>query len=167
MKPGRFTQLYIMLVLAVKRRESLLTKDIREQIFEYMGGIVTSMKHKSIIVGGISDHVHILIGLNPDVTISDTIFNLKRGTSLHINEKKLCHHHFSWQDGYGAFSYGHSQLDMIFNYIKNQEAHHARETFRKEYLRFLKEYNVVQDEKYVFDFFEEDDAVCPTGNDDH
>ena len=96
MKPGTFTQMYVQLVFAVKNREALLTKSIQEQVFLYIGGINKNLKHKSILVNGISDHIHILFGLNPNVSISDTVYHIKRNSSLFINKEKLCPGYFSW-----------------------------------------------------------------------
>lgn len=155
MKPGTFTQIYIQLVFAVKNRDALLSKSIRNQLFEYIGGINTNLKHKSIIVNGMSDHVHILLGLNPSISISDTVFNIKRGSSLFINNDKLCPGHFSWQEGYGAFTYSRSQLDDIYKYIENQEGHHSKESFRKEYISLLEKSKIDYDPMFLFDFFDD------------
>lgn len=154
MKPGTFTQLYIHLVFAVKYREALLTKKIRGRIFEYMSGIITDLNHKSIIVNGVSDHVHILLGLNPSKSISDTIHDIKRSSSLFINEQKLCKGNFAWQEGYGGFSYSRSQLNSVYNYILNQEKHHQKKTFKEEYIKMLKSFEIEYNEKYLFDFFD-------------
>jgi REP element-mobilizing transposase RayT len=103
MKPGTFTQMYVQLVFAVKNRDAVLTKNIRKRVFEYMSGIITNLKHKSIIVNGTSTHVHILFGLNPSISVSDTVHDIKRSSSLFINNEKLCPYRFSWQEGYGGF----------------------------------------------------------------
>lgn len=117
MKPGAFTQLYIHIVFAVKYRERLLTKEIRDELFKYISGIITNRKHKVIIINGVLDHIHILIGLNPTDKISDLVGCIKSETSTFINEKKWFRGKFHWQDGYGAFSYSRSQLDNIYKYI--------------------------------------------------
>lgn len=156
MKPGTFTQMYVMLVFAVKNRESLLKKDIRNKIFEYMGGINSSLKNKSLIVNGISNHVHVLFGMHPDVSVSDTAYHIKRGSSLFINNEKLCPCHFSWQEGYGAFTYSRSQLDDVYNYVKNQEQHHASVTFRKEYIEYLEQAQIIYDERFLFEFIDDE-----------
>lgn len=156
MKPGNFTQLYLHLVFAVKYREAMLTKNIRSTVFEYISGIITNMKHKSIIVNGVSDHIHILIGLNPSVSISNTVHDIKRSSSLFINTEKLCKEKFAWQEGFGAFTYSRSQLENIYHYIKNQEKHHEKSTFRKEYLKFLELYDIVYDQRYLFHFWDDD-----------
>ena len=155
MKPGTFTQMYVQLVFAVRNREALLNKSIRKQVFEYIGGIAKNLKHKSLIVNGTSNHVHILIGLNPDVSISDTVHRIKRGSSLFINDGNLCPYHFSWQEGYGAFTYSRSHLDNVYKYVENQEAHHAKNTFRMEYLSLLEKHNVEYDPLFLFDFLDD------------
>ena len=153
MKPGVFTQLYVQLVFAVKYRDRLLKDDIRPEIFSYMSGIATSLKHKSIIINGVSDHVHIFIGLNPSISISDTVWELKRSSSLFINNKKWFKSKFQWQEGYGSFSYSRSQIDNIYKYIENQELHHKRTSFKEEYIDFLEKFEIEYDNKYLFDFF--------------
>ena len=153
MKPGVFTQLYVMLVFSPKYRESLLCKEIKGEVFSYISGIITNRKHKSIIINGVSDHIHILLGLNPNDKISDLVGCIKRDSSSFINEKKWFINKFHWQDGYGAFSYGKSQLETIYKYIANQESHHKKRTFREEYILLLKKFEVEYNEKYLFDFF--------------
>jgi REP element-mobilizing transposase RayT len=160
MKPGTFTQLYIHLVFAVKHRQSLLHDTICPRIFEYMSGILTNMRHKSIIINGMPDHVHILFGLHPSVSISDTVLDVKRGSSLWINQERFFRGQFVWQEGYGAFSYSRSQLDDVYQYIKNQQEHHKRRTFQEEYIDFLEKFAVEYDARFLFEFF--DDLATPT-----
>lgn len=154
MKPSVFTQLYIHLVFAVKYRDRLLNREIRDEVFSYMSGIITNRKHKSIIINGIPDHVHILIGGNPNDKISDLVGCLKKDSSVFINGKNWFRGKFHWQDGYGAFTYGRSQLNSIYNYIANQETHHNKRTFRNEYIELLQRFNIDYAEKYLFDFFD-------------
>ena len=153
MKPGVFTQLYIQLVFSPKYRDRLLTKEIRAEVFRYMSRILTNRKNKSIIINGMSDHVHVLFGANPNDSISDLVACLKKDSSSFINEKGWFRGKFHWQDGYGAFSYGRSQLDKIYNYILNQEKHHSKRTFKEEYTALLKKFEVEYEEKYLFEFF--------------
>jgi len=154
MKPGTFTQLYVHIVFAVKYRERLLTKEMRDELFKNISGIITNRKHKVLIINGVADHIHILIGLNPNDTLSDLVACIKRESSFFINTKKWFSGKFHWQDGYGAFSYGKSQLDDIYKYIANQETHHKKRTFREEYIELLKRFEIKFEEKYLFDFFE-------------
>jgi REP element-mobilizing transposase RayT len=119
-----------------------------------LSGILTNLGHKSIIVNGVADHVHIFLGLNPKISISETVKELKRSSSILINEKRLVAGKFEWQEGYGGFSYGHSQIGQVFDYIKNQEIHHQKKSFREEYLEFLERYEIKFEDQYLFEFFD-------------
>jgi len=155
MKPGTFTQLYIHLVFAVKFRECLLNKQQREEVYKYTSGIIENKKCKSIITNGYSDHIHIFIGLNPVVSISELVHDIKRSTSLFINkDKHWFRGKFAWQDGYAAFSYGKSQVQDLYQYILNQETHHGNKPFSAEYLAMLKIFEVEFNKNYLFEFFD-------------
>lgn len=154
MKPGTFTQIYVQLVFAVKNRETALRKEIRPHVFKYMSGILTNQKHKSIIINGLSNHVHILLGLNPSISVSDTVHEVKRSSTLFINRERLCVGRFSWQEGYGAFSYSRSQIPDIYNYIENQEETHKIKTFQKEYIQYLNKREMEFDEQFLYEFWE-------------
>ena len=147
--------MYIQLVFAVKNRDAVLTNEIRNRVFEYMSGIITKLKHKSIIVNGTSNHVHILFGLNPSITVSDTVHDIKRSSSLFINNGRLCPFRFSWQEGYGGFSYSRSQIAEVYKYIENQESHHAKTTFREEYIDTLIKNEIEFDLQFLFDFWDD------------
>ena len=154
MKPGTFTQIYVQLVFAVKNRETALRKGIRPLVFKYMSGILTNQKHKSIIINGLSNHVHILFGLNPSISVSETVHDVKRSSTLFINRERLCLGKFSWQEGYGAFSYGRSQISDIYNYIENQQEHHKQKTFQEEYVQYLIKREMEFDEQFLYEFWE-------------
>jgi putative transposase len=154
MKSGTFTQMYLQLVFAVKNRDALLSRNIRPRVFSYIGEIVTGLKHKSLIINGVSDHIHIFLGWNPKISVSDTVHQIKRCSSLFINNNKLCFGKFNWQDGYGGFTYSRSQVDEVYKYINNQENHHKKITFREEYIQFLYDFGIEYDEKYLFEFFD-------------
>ena len=154
MKPGVFSQLYVQVVFSPAYKDRLLRKDFRKDVFKYMNGIATNMKHKSIIINGVSDHVHIFLGMNPSISISDTVWELKRSSSLYINSKKWLKNKFNWQKGYGAFSYSKSHIDNLYKYILNQEDHHKKRTFREEYIDFLKKFEIEYDERFLFEFFD-------------
>ena len=157
MKPGVFSQLYEQLVFAVRFRESLLSKPIRELLFPYISGIVSNLGHKSFIVNGYFDHVHVFYGRNPSVSTSDTVAAIKKSSAWFVNENRWFHGRFQWQDGYGAFSYGNGQIDNIYKYILFQEEHHSGKKFKHEYVEMLTEAGIVYDEKYLFDFFDVSD----------
>lgn len=152
---GTFSQIYIQVIFAVKGRENLLQKPWREDAFKYMAGVVKNKGHKPIIVNGVSDHVHLFIGLKPAMALSDLVRDIKNNTSNFINEKQYIKGKFSWQEGYGAFSYAHSQMNPVYQYILNQEEHHKNQTFKEEYLSLLKEFEIEHDEKYLFEWINE------------
>jgi REP element-mobilizing transposase RayT len=154
MKPAVFTQLYIQLVFSPKNREALLLKTHNDQLWPYMAQTLINMEHKPIIINGMPDHIHIFLGLNPKISISDLVRDLKRSSSLWINEQKWFRGTFQWQDGYGAFSYGRSQIDDVYKYIQTQEEHHKKRSFKKEYLEMLRKFGVEYDKRYLFEFFE-------------
>lgn len=151
-----YTQLYIHIVFAVKGRQRLIPKQHKETLHQYITGIITNKRQTVIRINSMPDHIHILVGLTPDIALSDLVRDIKANSSKYINKKGWCVGRFEWQTGFAAFSYSESQLDSVVNYIKNQEAHHARRTFREEYLAFLKRFNVPYNPKYVFD--PDDDA---------
>ena len=149
-----YSQIYIQTVFAVDGRLSLIRPDFKEELYKYITGIVRSKKQKLIAINGMSDHVHILIGLKPAMALADLVRDIKADSSDFINRKKWIRGRFCWQEGYGAFSYGHSQLDTIIRYIQNQEQHHRRRSFKDEYLAWLKKFEVPFEEKYIFQFIE-------------
>jgi REP element-mobilizing transposase RayT len=151
---GTFSQLYIQIVFAVSGRRNLLQKPWRDDVFKYITGIIENKNQKSIIVNGVSDHIHVFVGLRPSMAISDLVRDIKNNSSNFINDKKFTGYHFSWQEGYGAFSYSHSHIERVYNYIMNQEKHHYKKTFREEYIKFLKKFKIEYDKKYLFDWIE-------------
>ncbi|HOY40908.1 MAG TPA: IS200/IS605 family transposase [Chitinophagales bacterium] len=152
--PGTFSQIYIQVVFAVKGRENLISKEWKEDLHKYIAGIIKGKGQKSIIVNGMPDHIHAFIGLRPAMSISDLVRDIKNNSSNFINDNKFVKGKFSWQEGYGAFSYSHSHIENVYQYILNQEEHHKKKTFKDEYIDFLTKFNVDYDEKYLFDWIE-------------
>ena len=146
-----YHQMYIQAVFAVKYREAVIEKIWKEELFGVIGNLVNETECKTILVNGVEDHVHCFFGLEPKVFVSDVMKNAKAKSSKWLNESGLLKHRFEWQKGFGAFSYSHSHIDKVFNYIKNQEAHHKKETFREEYIKMLKAFGVEYDERYIFE----------------
>ncbi|OHB98909.1 MAG: transposase, partial [Planctomycetes bacterium RIFCSPHIGHO2_12_39_6] len=124
-------------------------------VFKYMAGIIKNKGQKPIIVNGVANHVHMFVGLQPAMAVSDLVRDVKNNTTNFINDRKLIRGKFSWQEGYGAFSYAHSQIETVYNYILRQEEHHKQKTFKEEYSDFLKKFNVEFNEKYLFDWLEQ------------
>ena len=151
---GTVSQIYIQVVFAVQGRDNLLLKPWRDDVFKYMSGIIKGKNQKPIIVNGVQNHVHLFIGLKPSMALSDLIRDVKNNTTNFINEQKFVHGKFSWQEGHGSFSYSHSQIEQVYQYIMNQEEHHRKKTFREEYLEFLHKYEIEYDERYLFDWNE-------------
>jgi REP element-mobilizing transposase RayT len=129
-----YSQIYIQTVFAVESRLSLIRPEFKEELYKYMTGIIKNQGQKLIAINGMTDHVHILIGLRPSMALADLVKEIKADSTNFINKNKWVRGRFSWQEGYGAFSYGHSQLDKIIHYIQNQEKHHRRRSFKIEYL---------------------------------
>lgn len=149
---GTYSQLYIHIVFAVKGRENHLRKEWREEIFQYISGIITKKEQKSIIVNGVADHVHILVGLSPSMKISDLVRDIKNNSTNFINSKNFLKSEFKWQEGYGAFSYSQTQIESVYKYILKQERHHEKQSFKEEYLEMLKKFEVDYNEKYLFEW---------------
>jgi len=149
---GTFTQIYLHAVFAVQGRSNLLQKPWRDEVFKYMAGIIKNKGQKPIIVNGVTDHVHLFRGLKPAMAISDLIRDVKNNTSNFVNERKLIKGRFAWQEGYGAFSHGHSQINQVYNYILHQEERHRRKTFREEYLDFLQKFQIPYEDRFLFDW---------------
>ncbi len=146
-----YTQIYIQIVIVVKGRHCLIPNGNKERLYKYITGIIQNKKHKLISINGVSNHIHILIGLNPAEALSDLVKEVKRCSTNFINEQNWMKGKFNWQDGYGGFSYSRSQLDKVIKYIVNQENHHKKKTFREEYIEMLKKFEVVYDEKFIFE----------------
>lgn len=155
MKSKTFTQLHIHLVFAVKNRECLLHKTQRDELFKYASGILAKKNCKSLIINGFSDHLHVFMGLNPAISISDLVHDMEISTTNFINQQKgWFRGRFLWQEGYGAFSYGHSQVKDVYHYILNQELHHSKRPFREEYVELLRRFEVEYDDRFLFEFFD-------------
>lgn len=145
-----YHQVYIQTVFAVKYRQALINKECKLQILGVIGNLINETGCKTIIINGTEDHIHCFFGLKPSISISELMKTVKAKSSKFINDHKLTKSRFEWQEGYGAFSYSQSHIDAVFKYIKNQEEHHKKQSFKKEYLTFLERFEVAFDEKYVF-----------------
>ena len=151
-----YTQIYIQVVFAVQGRQCLIEPDHKEEIYKYITGIVTNHGQKMLQINGMADPVHLLIGMKPNIALSDLVRDVKAGSSKFINEKRWIKGRFNWQEGFGAFSYGHSQLDQVIQYISGQEKHHQHNSFKNEYLTLLRKFDIAFEDKYVFDFIEDE-----------
>jgi REP element-mobilizing transposase RayT len=150
--PGTFSQIYVQVVFAVKHRRSLIDSSFEEDLYKYISGIVKNKGQKLLAINGMPDHIHILLGIKPSCCLSDLVREIKKSSNEFIKEKGYCRYRFNWQEGYGAFSYGHSQLDYVIKYIQNQKQHHKKKTFKEEYIELLRKFNVEYEDKYLFEW---------------
>ena len=150
--PNTFSQIYLQFVFAVQHRQCVIPSAHKEEIHKYMTALVQNRKSKMLAINSMPDHIHIFVGFKPNVLISDFVKEIKVESNNFINNKDWIKGKFSWQEGYGVFSYSHSQIGSVIRYVQNQEKHHQKKTFRQEYLEFLEKFDVPFDEKYLFDF---------------
>lgn len=152
---GTYSQIYFHIVFAVKGRENLIGSAWKNELYKYMGGIIVNKKQTPIIINGVADHVHVLLGMKPSVCPADLVRDIKNNASRFVNERHFVNERFAWQEGYGIFSCGYSQLNMVSGYIANQEAHHRKRTFREEYVAFLDELRIPYEERFLFEWIED------------
>jgi REP element-mobilizing transposase RayT len=145
-----YHQIYLQAVFAVKYRNAVIASSWRSKLCGVIGNLINETTCKTIIVNGVEDHIHCFLGLRPVVSVSELMKTIKAKSSKYINDHSLTRERFEWQGGYGVFSYRQNDVNTIFNYIKKQEEHHKIQSFRKEYLDLLKEFQVEYDEQYIF-----------------
>ena len=148
--PNTFTQIHMQVIFAVEYRIALIKKEWETDLYKYITSIIQKHHHKVLTIGGIHDHIHVFFGMRPTQALSDLVKEVKQSSSLWINDNKLTIGRFSWQEGYGGFSYAKSQIDSVIKYIDNQEQHHYNTPFLEEYKTFLNRFKVDYDEKYIF-----------------
>ena len=149
-----FSQIYIHLVFSVKGRQNVIHKTWREELFKYVSGIINGRDQKLFAIGGMPDHIHILISLRPNYLVSELVNSVKTNSSKWINSRGFVKGKFYWQEGYGAFSYGQSQLDYVIQYINNQEQHHQRKSFKEEYIEFLRNFEIEYNTGHLFEWID-------------
>jgi REP element-mobilizing transposase RayT len=149
-----YSQIYIQVVFAVKGTQCLIKEPIREELQKYISGIVAAKKQKLYAIYCMPDHTHLFISINPETVISDLVRDIKANSSSFLKELRFNNGAFSWQHGYGAFSYSKSQSNDVVKYILNQPEHHQKKSFREEYLDFLNKFEIEYNEKYLFEFYD-------------
>jgi len=145
------SKVYIHITFSTKNRQHLIDKYIQDQLFEYLGGICKGLECFPVRIGGHTDHVHVLCLLSRKIAQMKLMEELKKESSKWIKTKDHRYANFYWQDGYGIFSVNPTEIDVVVNYINNQEEHHKKRTFQDEFRAFLKKYKVEFDERYVWD----------------
>lgn len=149
-----YTQLYAQIIFSPKGRQNLIHDRIKIQIHKYISGIVKNQNQKLMIINGMPDHIHMFVGFSPDIALSDLIGVIKSNTTNYINDQKLILGKFSWQRGFGAFTYSKSQVPDVISYIQNQEQHHRKKTFKEEYREILEKFGVEYMNEYLFEWFD-------------
>jgi putative transposase len=149
-----FSQIYLQFVFAVQNRASLISPKNKEELHKYITGLVSHRKAKMLAVNSMPDHTHLFVGFRPVISISDFMKEIKVESNEFINDRRWIKGNFSWQDGYGVFSYSHSHIDAVIKYIRNQEKHHQKKSFSEEYREFLKKFEIPFEDKYLFKFFD-------------
>lgn len=149
-----FSQIYLHFVFAVKYRECLIDRKNKEELHKYITGLVQKRKAKMLAIHCMPDHTHLFVGFNPAVLIADFIKEVKVESNEFINNKRWLKKKFSWQNGYGVFSYSRSHISNVISYIKNQEKHHQKKSFKQEYHTILEKFEVPYEEQHLFDFLE-------------
>jgi REP element-mobilizing transposase RayT len=150
--PNTFSQIYLQFVFAVQHRQSVIPKEHKEELHKYITGLVQNRKAKMLAVNCMPDHIHIFVGFKPTILISDFVKEIKVESNEFINNKKWVKGKFSWQEGYGVFSYSHSQIDAVIKYVMNQEARHQKKSFKEEYLEILRKFDIAYEDRFLFDF---------------
>ena len=145
-----YTQIHIQAVFTVQDRNSIIKMSFKNELYKYISGIIKNNGHKVLAINGMPDHVHVFFGMRPSQSLADLMQDVKGDSSKWINQKGFINGKFSWQEGYGGFSYSKSQVNNVIDYIKRQEIHHRRKTFTEEYLEFLEKFEVPFDERYIF-----------------
>ncbi len=145
-----YTQIHIQAVFTVQHKDCVIKKTWKDELYKYITGIIQNHGHKVLAINGMPDHIHVFFGMRPNQSLSDLMQDIKGDSSKWINQKKLVQARFSWQEGYGAFSYSKSHVDSVIEYIKNQDIHHRKKTFIEEYHDFLEKFEVDYDERYIF-----------------
>lgn len=149
-----YSQIYIQTVFAVQNRNTLIQPTWEDELYKYITGIIQNKGQKMLAINGTSNHIHILIGMKPTCCLSDLVREIKKSSNTFINEKRFTPYNFQWQEGFGAFSYSHSQLTDVIQYIENQKEHHKQLTFKEEYLAFLKAFEIEFKHEYLFNWLE-------------
>lgn len=151
-----YTQMHFQFVFAVQNRMSIIQSSWKDRLHQYITGIVRNQKHKPIIINGMPDHLHLVVGMRPNQSVSDLLRIMKKDSSTWINDNRFIRGDFKWQEGFEGFTYSKSELPALVEYVKNQEAHHQKKSFLEEYRELLGKFEITFDDKYLFHAIEEE-----------
>jgi putative transposase len=142
---------YVHIVFSTKHRKPTIKPEIQDDLYAYIAGICKNLESPILKIGGIEDHIHILLVLSRKIALMKLIEEIKKTSSKWMKTKGDDYQNFYWQDGYGAFSVSPKHIDSVKNYIENQEEHHKKGDFKEEFLKFLEQYGIEYDERYIWD----------------
>ena len=145
-----YTQILYQIVFSTHNKERTLAKDNREKLFKYIWGLLKNKKCHLYRINGVEEHLHIVVGLHPSVSLASLVKDIKLASTQYINLNGLFKRFNGWQKGYGAFTYSIKEKDSLIEYVKNQEEHHKVKSFKEEYIELLQEHGIEFDEKYLF-----------------
>jgi REP element-mobilizing transposase RayT len=151
-----FSQIYIHVIFAVQNRKALIKSSWEEELYKYITGTVQNKGQKMLAINGVQDHIHFFIGMKPSCCLSELVREVKKSSNAFIKEKGFTRFNFQWQAGFGAFSYSHSQLTNVIQYIEGQKEHHRKRTFKEEYESFLKDFGIEFSQEYLFEWIDEE-----------
>ncbi len=154
-----YSQIYVQVIFAVQGRLKILRSEHKEELHKFITGIVKNKGQRLLRINSVQDHVHILLSLNPDIALSDLVRDIKANSSRFINKRAWVKGTFRWQEGFGAFSYSHSQLDRVIRYIDEQDRHHRKISFKDEYICFLEKFRVNFDPSYLFNWIDKETTM--------
>ena len=155
-----YSQIYVQVIFAVQGRQNLLLSENKEELHKFITGIVKNKSQLLLRINRVRGHVHILLSLKPDIALSDLVRDIKSNSSRFINSKRWVKGRFNWQEDFGAFSYSHSQLDRVINYINRQEEHHRKTSFKEECFSLLEKFRVNFDPNYLFDWMDKETTIA-------
>lgn len=148
---GTFHRLTYHIVFGTRYRRKIILPAYQERLYEYMGGTIRGLKGHLVEIGGVEDHVHLLVNLPPVLSLSDAVRDIKANSSKWVDENDLTADVFEWQKGYGAFTVSYSNVEVVRKYIRNQKMHHRVRSFREEYIEFLRRHGIEFEERYLFE----------------
>lgn len=149
-----YSRIYIQIIFAVRNRYALIQPSWEHQLYKYITGIIKNKGQKLLSINGTSNHIHILISMKPTCCLSDLVREIKKSSDNFISENHFTRYHFTWQDGFGAFSCHHSDLTNVIRYIDKQKEHHQKIAFRDEYIDFMEKQEIELKNEYFFEWIE-------------
>lgn len=152
--PNTYSQIYLQIVFSVRGRQNVIKEEFRDKLEKYISGIIANLHQKLYAIYCMPDHTHILVSVKPDIKVSDIVRDIKANSSRYLNENYFIRTRFQWQEGYGVFSYSHSSLKNVVEYVLNQKRYHQNKSFKEEYIHLLEAFQIDFNSVYLFEFYD-------------